>query len=145
MERRSQSELTFRSRAEICEEHRLAAGWRTLGDRLSRRLWLLQSESLLTEAWRGTELEDFGDPPIEPALSILRVWEVMFPIPTASRSPNKVDPRVRKAEASCGGSAGSLREWIRFTRCARGRRMSAWRSIVSAEHARAARRSPGKS
>ena len=30
----------------------------------------------------------------------------------------------------CGGFADSLRERIRFTRCARGRRMSAWRSIV---------------
>jgi LPS sulfotransferase NodH len=149
-----------------------------LGDRLSRRLWMLQSEALLAEAKRRTRLEDFGNPPIEPALSILvksieleadlhplgrfltrvhlrelletrlrlaqawsrklealddsliqrpifitgmprsgstflhellaedpenrvpRVWEVMFPIPAASRSPNKVDPRVRKAEAS---------------------------------------------
>ena len=71
MERRSQSGLTFRSRVEICEERSLAAGWRTLGDRLSWQLWLLQSEALLTEARRRTGLEDFGDPPIEPALSIL--------------------------------------------------------------------------
>ena len=47
------------------------AGWRALGDRLSWRLWLLQSEALLTEARRRTGLEDFGNPPIEPALSIL--------------------------------------------------------------------------
>jgi hypothetical protein len=52
---------------EICEERSLAAGWRTLGNRLSRRLWLLQSEALLTEARRRTGLEDFGNP----ALSIL--------------------------------------------------------------------------
>jgi hypothetical protein len=71
MERRSQWGSTFRSRAEICEERSLAAGWRTLGDRLSRRLWLLQSEALLAEAKRRTRLEDFGNPPIEPALSIL--------------------------------------------------------------------------
>src|SRR4029077_9693728 len=71
MERRSQSGLTFRSRVEICEERSLAAGWRTFGDRLSRRLWLLESEALLTEARRRTGLEDFGNPPIEPALSIL--------------------------------------------------------------------------
>ncbi len=73
MERRSQSGLTFRSRAEICEERTQAAGWSTLGDRLSRGLWLLQSEALRAEARRGTglDLEDFGDPPIEPALSIL--------------------------------------------------------------------------
>ena len=48
-----------------------AAGWRSLGDGLSRRLWLLQSEALRAEARRRTGLEDFGDPPIEPALSIL--------------------------------------------------------------------------
>src|SRR4029077_14239284 len=47
------------------------AGWRTLGDGLSRRLWPLQSEALCAEARRRTGLEDFGDPPIEPALSIL--------------------------------------------------------------------------
>jgi hypothetical protein len=48
-----------------------AAGWRNLGDGLSRRLWLLQSEALCAQARRRTGLEDFGDPPIEPALSIL--------------------------------------------------------------------------
>jgi len=47
------------------------AGWRTLGDGLSRRLWSLQSEALCAEARRRTGLENFGDPPIEPALSIL--------------------------------------------------------------------------
>src|SRR4029077_4386122 len=56
----------------MCEARSsLAAGWRTFGDRLSRRLWLLESEALLTEARRRTGLEDFGNPPIEPALSIL--------------------------------------------------------------------------
>jgi hypothetical protein len=48
-----------------------AAGWRNLGDGLSRRFWLLQSEALCVQARRRTGLEDFGDPPIEPALSIL--------------------------------------------------------------------------
>ena len=47
------------------------AGWRTSGDGLSRRLWSLQSEALCAEARRRTGLEGFGDPPIEPALSIL--------------------------------------------------------------------------
>jgi hypothetical protein len=47
------------------------AGWRTLTDGLSRRLWSLQSEELCAEAKRQTGLEDFGDPPVEPALSIL--------------------------------------------------------------------------
>jgi hypothetical protein len=48
-----------------------AAGWKNLGDGLSRRLWLLQSEALCANAKRRTGLEDFGDPPVEPALSIL--------------------------------------------------------------------------
>src|ERR1700732_3738392 len=47
------------------------AGWRTLGDGLSRRLWSLQSEALCAEGGRRTGWEVFGDPPIEPALSIL--------------------------------------------------------------------------
>ena len=42
-----------------------------MGDGLSRRLWSLRSEALRAEAMRRTGLEDFGDPPIEPALSIL--------------------------------------------------------------------------
>lgn len=48
-----------------------SAGWRNLSDSLSRRLWLLQSGALCAEARRRTGLEDFGDPSIEPALSIL--------------------------------------------------------------------------
>jgi len=44
---------------------------RTLCDRISRRLWFLESESLCAEAQRRTQLEDFGDPPINPALKIL--------------------------------------------------------------------------
>jgi len=44
---------------------------RAFGDRLSRRLWLLQGEALYTEARRRTGLKDFGDPSIEPGLSIL--------------------------------------------------------------------------
>ena len=47
------------------------AGWKALSDGLSRRLWSLQSEALCAEAKRRTGLEDFGDPPVEPALSIL--------------------------------------------------------------------------
>jgi hypothetical protein len=47
------------------------AGWKSLGDSLSRRLWSLRSEELCAEAKHRTGLEDFGDPPIEPALSIL--------------------------------------------------------------------------
>jgi len=44
---------------------------RAFGDRLSRRLWLLQGEALCAEARRRTGLEDFGEPSIEPGLSIL--------------------------------------------------------------------------
>jgi hypothetical protein len=47
------------------------AGCRALSDTLSRRLWPLQGEELCAEAGRRTGLEDFGDPPLEPALSIL--------------------------------------------------------------------------
>jgi LPS sulfotransferase NodH len=46
-------------------------GWRSLGDGLSRRLWPLESEALCAEARRRTGLVDYGDPPIEPALSTL--------------------------------------------------------------------------
>ena len=55
----------------IFEGRSLEAGRRSLGDRLSRRLWSLQSEALCEEARRRTGLRDFGDPPIEPAF---RFW-----------------------------------------------------------------------
>ena len=44
---------------------------KSIGDHLSRQLWSLQSRALCEEARRRTGLRDFGDPPIEPALSIL--------------------------------------------------------------------------
>lgn len=47
------------------------ASWAALGNAVSRRLWLLEGEGLCAEARRRTGLEDFGDPPIEPALSVL--------------------------------------------------------------------------
>src|SRR6516225_523488 len=50
---------------------KILAGWKTLGHDISRKLWLLKSNSLCAEARRRTRLEDFGDPPIEPALTIL--------------------------------------------------------------------------
>lgn len=43
----------------------------SLGDAVSRRLWLLDSGNLCAAARRRTGLKDFGDPPIEPALSVL--------------------------------------------------------------------------
>lgn len=48
-----------------------SAGREALGDAVSRRLWRLESETLCAEARRRTGLADFGEPPIEPALSIL--------------------------------------------------------------------------
>jgi Sulfotransferase family len=42
-----------------------------LGDVLSRQFWPLCAEALCAEARRRTGLADFGDPPIEPALSTL--------------------------------------------------------------------------
>jgi hypothetical protein len=53
------------------EERSLEAARRSIGDRLIRQLWSLQTGSLCEEARRRTGLRDFGDPPIEPALSIL--------------------------------------------------------------------------
>jgi hypothetical protein len=47
------------------------AWWSTLGDALGRKLWPLDAGSLVAAARRRTGLEDFGDPPLEPALSIL--------------------------------------------------------------------------
>jgi hypothetical protein len=52
-------------------ERKFMVGWKILGDKLGRRLWPLESDALCAEAKRRTRLEDFGDPPIEPALSIL--------------------------------------------------------------------------
>ena len=45
--------------------------WKTLGDDISRQLWLLESDSICAEARRRSRLEDFGDPPIDPALTVL--------------------------------------------------------------------------
>lgn len=44
---------------------------KTLADQASRRLWRLDSNTLCGRARRRTGLEDFGEPAIEPALSIL--------------------------------------------------------------------------
>ena len=41
------------------------------GDDLSRRCWFLESSGLRAEAERRTRLHDFGEPSVEPALSIL--------------------------------------------------------------------------
>jgi Sulfotransferase family len=44
---------------------------RSLGDNLSRQFWTLHAEALCAGARQRTGLADFGDPPIEPALSTL--------------------------------------------------------------------------
>jgi LPS sulfotransferase NodH len=46
-------------------------GWKAWGDDISRKLWFLDSHVLSAEARRRTRLEDFGDPPIDPALAVL--------------------------------------------------------------------------
>lgn len=46
-------------------------GWRSLGEAFTRRFWPLNGEALCAEARRRTGLVDFGDPPIETALSTL--------------------------------------------------------------------------
>jgi len=43
----------------------------TFSDTVSQRLWPLENQALCAEARRRTGLEDFGDPPIGPALSML--------------------------------------------------------------------------
>jgi Sulfotransferase family len=47
------------------------ADWKAFGDDISRKLWVLNSEVLVAEARRRTRLENFGDPSIEPALTVL--------------------------------------------------------------------------
>lgn len=40
-------------------------------DKVSRRVWPLERNGLLVDARLRTGLTDFGDPPLEPALSML--------------------------------------------------------------------------
>jgi hypothetical protein len=47
------------------------SGGKTLADRMGRRLCCLESKALCARARKRTGLTDFGDPPIEPALSTL--------------------------------------------------------------------------
>ena len=46
-------------------------GWRTVGDRFSRQLWRLESDALCADARHRTGLEYFGEPAIDPALTVL--------------------------------------------------------------------------
>ncbi len=45
--------------------------WSQLKAAVSRRLWFLDSDDLCAQARRRTRLEEFGEPPVEPALSVL--------------------------------------------------------------------------
>src|SRR5689334_3509248 len=45
--------------------------WKNLGEKISKRLWFLDSKALCTNAQRRTGLEDFGEPPIERPLEVL--------------------------------------------------------------------------
>src|SRR5689334_18962977 len=47
------------------------AGWKNVGDKISKRLWFLDSKMLCARARRRTQLEDFGEPPIEGPLEAL--------------------------------------------------------------------------
>src|SRR4051812_42812726 len=44
---------------------------KTLGDAVGARLWPLNGEQLCSAAQRRTGLKDFGEPSIDPALSVL--------------------------------------------------------------------------
>jgi Sulfotransferase family len=45
--------------------------WRTLSGKFGRKIWGLNGDTLCAEARRHTRLEDFGDSPLDPALTIL--------------------------------------------------------------------------
>jgi hypothetical protein len=47
------------------------AAWKNIGDKLSKRLWFLDSKTLCAKARRRTGLEDFGEPAIERPLEVL--------------------------------------------------------------------------
>jgi len=47
------------------------AAWKDLGDKISKRLWFLDSEELSSKVRRRIGLDDFGDPPIDEPLRIL--------------------------------------------------------------------------
>jgi hypothetical protein len=47
------------------------AAWKRAGDKISRRRWLLESDSLCAKARRKTGLEDFGQPDVQHPLRML--------------------------------------------------------------------------
>ena len=52
-------------------KHKAGRFWPNITQTLSRRLWPLDSQSLQERARRRTGLDDFGDPPVDPPLTIL--------------------------------------------------------------------------
>jgi hypothetical protein len=47
------------------------AAWKNIGDKVSKRLWFLDSKTLCANARYRTGLQDFGEPPIERPLEVL--------------------------------------------------------------------------
>src|SRR5215831_20656969 len=47
------------------------AAWKNLGDKISKRAWFLDGDTLCAKARQRTRLEDFGEPPIERPLHVL--------------------------------------------------------------------------
>ena len=45
--------------------------WKTLSGKFGHQIWRLNSDTLCAEARRRSRLEDFGDPPLDPVLTIL--------------------------------------------------------------------------
>ena len=93
-------------------------GWKGLGDGLSRQLWLLQSDALAAEARRRTGLEDFGEPPIEPVLSILanslELQVDLHPLGRFLMSMHVrglLETRLRLAQAPRADSVYPMRAW----------------------------------
>jgi hypothetical protein len=93
------------------------AAW---GDALSRRWWFLDSRGLCADARRRTRLEYFGDPPVEPALSVLaESLEQEADLHPVGRFLMRVhlrgllETRLRLAELWRGQSAAMGREPIR--------------------------------
>jgi len=53
------------------EKNARRGAWKSLGEKISKRLWFLDSDSLFAKARKRTGLHEFGDPPIEKPFQIL--------------------------------------------------------------------------
>jgi hypothetical protein len=47
------------------------AAWKNIGDKVSKRLWFLDTKTLCAKVQLRTGLHDFGEPPVEPPLEAL--------------------------------------------------------------------------